>query len=77
MEQALDRMRGLIGYAGEWADLMTWLPEGWTLIRSAAARRLPRPLPPRSNWSNAGLTEIRQADVFAPIQLRGKPNAGE
>ncbi|MDD9923138.1 MAG: ScpA family protein, partial [Boseongicola sp.] len=29
LEQALDRMRGLIGYAGEWTDLMSWLPEGW------------------------------------------------
>jgi len=29
MEQALDRMRGLIGFAGDWSDLTTWLPEGW------------------------------------------------
>jgi segregation and condensation protein A len=28
MEQALERMRGLIGYAGEWADLMGYLPDG-------------------------------------------------
>ena len=31
MEQALDRMRGLIGYAGDWADLTSYLPEGWEL----------------------------------------------
>ena len=29
MEQALERMRGLIGYAADWSDLETWLPEGW------------------------------------------------
>ena len=29
MEQALDRMRGLIGYAGDWTDLVSFLPEGW------------------------------------------------
>jgi segregation and condensation protein A len=29
MEQALERMRGLIGYAGDWTDLMGYLPDGW------------------------------------------------
>ena len=29
MEQALDRMRGLIGYVGDWATLVSFLPEGW------------------------------------------------
>ncbi len=29
MEQALDRMRGLVGFAGEWTDLSSYLPEGW------------------------------------------------
>ena len=29
MEQALERMRGLIGYAGEWTDILSYLPEGW------------------------------------------------
>ncbi len=29
MEQALERMRGLIGFAGEWTDLSSYLPEGW------------------------------------------------
>ena len=31
MEQALDRMRGLIGYAGEWTDILSYLPEGWEM----------------------------------------------
>ncbi len=29
MEQALDRLRGLIGYVGDWATLVSFLPEGW------------------------------------------------
>ena len=29
LEQALERMRGLIGYAGDWTDLLSYLPEGW------------------------------------------------
>ena len=41
MEQALDRMRGLIGYVGDWATLTSFLPEGWDVTpmarRSATA----------------------------------------
>ncbi len=32
MEQALDRMRGLIGYAGDWTDLVSYLPDTPILI---------------------------------------------
>ena len=28
LEQALDRMRGLIGFAGDWTDLANYLPDG-------------------------------------------------
>ena len=72
MEQALERMRELIGYSGEWADLTNWLPEGWTMDperrRSATAATFAASL----ELVKRGLAEIRQADVFAPIELRGK-----
>ena len=29
MEQALERMRPLIGFAGAWTDMETYLPDGW------------------------------------------------
>ena len=39
MEQALDRMRNLIGHALKWSDLSSFLPEGWDVdpqrLRSA------------------------------------------
>ena len=45
MEQALERMRDLIGYSGEWADLTSWLPDGWAMDperrRSATAATSP------------------------------------
>jgi len=75
MEQALDRMRGLIGYAGEWADLTTWLPDGWTLDperrRSATAATFAASL----ELVKRGLADIRQTDTFAPIQLRRRGDA--
>ncbi|WP_431299737.1 segregation and condensation protein A [Tabrizicola sp. BL-A-41-H6] len=70
MEQALERMRGLIGYAGEWADLTTFLPEGWTATpmarRSAVAAHFAAVL----ELAKRGQVTLRQGDSFAPIQLR-------
>jgi segregation and condensation protein A len=74
MEQALDRMRGLIGYAGDWTDLMSYIPEGWELDparrRTAAAAHFAASL----ELAKAGAIEIRQGETFAPIQIRKKPN---
>lgn len=70
MEQALDRMRGLIGYAGDWSDLMSWLPEGWdadpAMRRSATAATFAASL----ELAKQGQIELRQTDAFAPITLR-------
>ncbi len=70
MEQALERMRGLIGYAGGWTDLETWLPDGWELHpqrrRSATAAHFAAML----EMAKRGQLEIRQGEMFAPIQIR-------
>ena len=70
MEQALERMRGLIGYAGDWTDLMSYLREGWesdpARRRSATASHFAASLELVKN----GAIQIRQTDVFAPIQIR-------
>jgi segregation and condensation protein A len=70
MEEALERLRGLLGYAGEWTDLTTWLPPGWdtsaTRRRSATAAHFAAVL----EMTKAGQLELRQSDTFAPIQMR-------
>jgi segregation and condensation protein A len=70
LEQALERMRGLIGYAGDWIDLMSYLPEGWesdpARRRSATASHFAASL----ELVKTGAIQIRQTDVFAPIQIR-------
>jgi len=72
MEQALERMRGLIGYAGDWGDLLSYLPEGWesdpVKRRSATAATFAASL----ELVKEGHLEIRQSDTFAPIELRKK-----
>ena len=73
MEQALDRLRGLIGYAGDWTALESWLPEGWqadpAMRRSATAATFAASL----ELARQGQIEIRQSDTFAPISIRRKP----
>jgi segregation and condensation protein A len=70
MEQALERMRELIGFAGDWTDLSSYLPEGWELDpkkrRSATAATFAASL----ELAKAGKIELRQGENFAPIQIR-------
>ncbi len=72
MEQALERMRGLIGYSGTWTDMASYLPEGWdgdpVRRRSATAATFAASL----ELVKEGHMEIRQRDAFAPIELRHK-----
>ncbi|MEL7459496.1 MAG: ScpA family protein [Pseudomonadota bacterium] len=70
MEQALDRMRGLLSYAGDWADLATWLPEGWNgspaEVRSATASHFAAALELVKN----GALEIKQSETFGAILVK-------
>ncbi|WP_292290906.1 ScpA family protein [Marivita sp.] len=70
MEQALERMRGLIGFAGTWTDISTYMPDGWDVDpvrwRSATASTFAASL----ELAKEGKVELRQSDTFAPIELR-------
>ena len=72
MEEALDRMRNLIGFAGDWTDISSYLPDGWqmdpTRRRSATAATFAASL----ELAKAGQVELRQSETFAPIELRRK-----
>jgi segregation and condensation protein A len=50
LEQALDRLRPLVGDLADWTDLMAFLPEGGRLIPSAAGPRRRRISRRRWNW---------------------------
>ncbi|MCL4065739.1 segregation/condensation protein A [Pseudomonas sp. GX19020] len=70
MEQALDRMRGLIGYVGDWADLAGFMPDGWDATpmarRSVTAAHFAAVL----EMVKRGQLTLRQGETFAPIQIR-------
>src|SRR6056297_2238212 len=70
MEQALERLRGLIGFAGAWTDISSYLPDGFDVDpvrwRSATASTFAASL----ELAKEGKVELRQSDTFAPIELR-------
>jgi segregation and condensation protein A len=72
LEQALERMRGLIGFAGAWTDIASYLPDGFTADparrRSATASTFAAAL----ELTKEGKVELRQSEVFAPLELRRK-----
>jgi len=70
LEQALERLRGLVGYSADWVDIAGFLPEGWGASpvrrRSATAANFAASL----ELVKEGRAEIRQGDAFAPIFIR-------
>lgn len=70
MEQALERMRKMIGFAGAWTDILSYLPQGWesdpARRRSATAATFAAAL----ELVKEGHAELRQTETFAPIHLR-------
>ncbi|MGA0616018.1 segregation and condensation protein A [Paracoccus sp. KR1-242] len=72
MEQALDRFRTMLGYAGDWTSLASFLPDGWNgdpqRRRSATAATFAATL----ELARQGRIELRQSGTFAPITLRSK-----
>ena len=76
MEQALQRMRGLIGFTGHWTDILAYLPDGWTddpkKRRSATASTFAASL----ELAKEGKIVIRQDEIFSPIQIKGADRDG-
>ncbi|MBY5973540.1 Segregation and condensation protein A [Pseudooceanicola marinus] len=70
MEQALDHMRSMVGFAGTWTELSAYMPPGWTSDpvrrRSVTAATFAASL----ELAKEGKVMIRQSETFAPIQLR-------
>jgi segregation and condensation protein A len=70
MEQALERMRGMIGFAGGWTDLASYLPEGWDIDpvrrRSSTAATFAASL----QLAKEGKIEIAQSEAHGPILIR-------
>ncbi len=77
LENALERMRGLIGFAGDWTVISSYIPEGWdkdaARMRSATASTFAASL----ELAKEGRVELRQSETFAPIELRRRAESRE
>ena len=75
MGSALERMRELIGFAGDWTDIASYLPDGWSADprrhRSATASHFAAAL----ELVKEGKLELRQIETFSPIKLRRKSHS--
>jgi segregation and condensation protein A len=76
MEDALEMLRTRIGLAGDWTELMAWMPEQWKRHpgrrRSATASTFAASL----ELAKAGKLELRQDEAFAPIRVRKADRKG-
>ena len=72
MEEALEKMRSLIGFSGEWADLSSYIPRDWRSDperwRAATAAHFAASL----ELAKTGSIEIRQQGSFGRIEIKGK-----
>lgn len=72
MEEALERLRPVIGAVVDWTDLASLLPEGWdgdvARWRSATASTFAATL----ELAKAGGVELRQEEMFGPIRIRAR-----
>ncbi|MGB0660335.1 MAG: segregation and condensation protein A [Mangrovicoccus sp.] len=72
MEEALERMRDLIGYNGGWEPLAEYLPPEWQIDAPRRRASLAATFAASLEMAKQGQIEIRQAQTFAPIELRVK-----
>jgi len=72
IEEALARLRPLIGYAGEWTDLASYLPDGWTTDPARRRSAMAATFAAALELAKAGQVDLEQAETFAPIRLRAR-----
>jgi segregation and condensation protein A len=76
MDQALERLKNLMGVAMEWGQLSSFLPEGWTLEPAKRRSAIASTFAASLELAKQGQVEIRQDETFAPIFLRAPQRDG-
>ena len=70
MEQALERMRGLIGKAFDWTDIRSYLPDDWNADQRRRRSSTAATFVASLELAKEGQIDIRQAELYAPIEIR-------
>lgn len=79
MEQALERMRGMLGLHKwmHWTELAAWLPEEWRRAPKKRRSALAASFAAALELVKAGQLDLRQDGTFQPILLRPKAKEDE
>jgi len=72
MEQALERLRGVIGDWATWTDIAGFLPEGFTTDPQARRSATASTFAAALELVKEGRAELRQGETFAPVEIRRK-----
>ena len=75
MDQALERLKTLMGAAIEWGQLASFLPEGWAVEPARRRSAIASTFAAALELAKLGQLEIRQEETFAPIYLRAPRSA--
>jgi len=75
MDQALERLKTLMGVAMEWGQLVSFLPEGWATDPARRRSAIASSFAAALELAKLGQVEIRQEKTFAPIYLRAPRRA--
>ncbi len=77
VEAATENLQRLLGETPDWAELMRFLPSGWTSdgrrVRAALAATFAAAL----ELARQGRVDLRQSHAFGPIQLKGLNEADD
>jgi segregation and condensation protein A len=76
MEQALERLKRMMGVAIEWGQLASFLPEGWQIEPARRRSAIASTFAASLELAKRGEVELRQDETFAPIYLRARRPAG-
>ena len=76
MDQALERLKALMGAAIEWGQLASFLPEGWTLDPARRRSAIASSFAAALELAKLGQVELRQQETFAPLYLRAARHDG-
>ena len=75
MSQAIERLKDLIGQAVEWADIATYLPEGFRIEPARRRSAIAATFAASLELARRGEIELRQDETFAPLMMRRKASA--
>ena len=72
MKEALERLKKLIVFSGDWTELSSYLPESWSFDKEKEKSATASTFAASLELVKTGEIELKQDQMFAPIKIRKK-----